>query len=273
MNYKSILVNLDIDGPIVPLIKLAVDLATRFEARLIGFSAADSPLPVAVPESGAIAVEVWERQRKDIEQRFKELRAEVERLAKGSVQVEWREVLDSPTRSLAKMARLADIIVTGSTRGASTGDIYRAVDPGSVVLQTGRPVLVAADGAQRMPAKKAVVAWKDTREARRAVVDAVPLFSLAEEVIVVTIDREPDEGIREGVADVAAFLACHGVKARKEIIETKDESGTLVEFVTSTHADLVVSGAYGHSRVREWVLGGVTRSLLDHVGVNRFMTS
>jgi nucleotide-binding universal stress UspA family protein len=271
MSYKSVLVNLDIDGPVVPLMRFAVDLAARFKARLIGFSAADAPMPVAVPESGLIAAEVWDRQRKDIEQQFKRLHAEMERLAKG--QVEWREVLDSPTRSLAKMARLADIIVTGSTQGASTGDIYRAVDPGSVVLQSGRPVLIAPSAANGLLAKKVVVAWKDTREARRAVVDAVPLLSSAEEVIVVTVDREPDDWTRQGVKDVVAFLSYHGIKARTEVVAARDESEKLLELITSNHADLIVSGAYGHSRVREWVLGGVTRSLLNHTGLTRFMAS
>jgi nucleotide-binding universal stress UspA family protein len=273
MSYKSILVNLDIDGPVASLVRLAIDLAARFNARLIGFAAADAPLPIAVPESGAIAVEAWERQRKDIERRFAELRAETERLAAGSVEAEWRDALDSPTRALAKAASLADLIVTGATRGASTGDIYRAADPGSVVLQTGRPVLVAAGGAERVTAKKAVVAWKDTRESRRAVADAVPLLRLAEEVTVVTVDREPDQSAKAGVVDVASFLARHGIRARTEVIKAKDEGEKLVGFITSSHADLIVSGAYGHSRVREWVLGGVTRSLLDEVRLNRFMAS
>lgn len=273
MSYKSILVNLDIDGPISPLLKLAIDLAGRFKARLIGFSAADAPLPIAVPDSGAIAVDVWERQRKDIEHRFTEMRAEMEKLAANSVQTDWRDVLDSPTRALTKVARIADIIVTASAHGVSTGDIYRAVDPGSAVLQTGRPVLVVAGGAERLSTKRVVVAWKDAREARRAVADAVPLLALADEVIVVSVDREPDDALKEGVKDTAGFLAGHGIKARTEIIAARNEIEKLVDFVAAVNADVIVSGAYGHSRVREWAFGGVTRSLLDQVKINRFMAS
>ncbi|MEQ1955041.1 universal stress protein [Mesorhizobium sp. CN2-181] len=88
-----------------------------------------------------------------------------------------------------------------------------------------------------------------------------------------TVDRDPDDGIHAGVADVAAFLERHGVKARAEVIAAKDESGTLAEFVTSSRADLIVSGAYGHSRLREWAFGGVTRSLLDEARFSRFMSS
>ena len=273
MSYKSILVNLDIDGPVSPLLKLAIDLAGRFKARLIGFSAADAPLPVAVPDSGAIAADIWERQRKDIESRFQEIRAEMEKLATNSVQVDWRCVLDSPTRALTKIARMADIIVTASAQGVSTGDVYRAVDPGSAVLQTGRPILVAASGAERLPAKRIVVAWKDAREARRAIADAVPLLSLADEVIIVSVDREPDNILKEGVADTAAFLAGHGIKVRTEIIVAKDERSKLVDFISDVNADVIVSGAYGHSRVREWAFGGVTRSLLDQTGLSRFMAN
>jgi nucleotide-binding universal stress UspA family protein len=274
MSYKSILVNLDIDGPIIPLVKLATDLASRFDARLVGFCAADAPFPTALaPEGGAIAVEVWQDQKDEIDRRFKELHAHFDNLAAGSVKSEWREVMGNPTRSLASAARLADLIITGAAQGASTGDSYRAVDPGSVAIQAGRPVLVAAGGAERMLAQKAVVAWKDTREARRAVADAVPLLSLADEVVVATVTSESDDWIQEGVDDIVAFLAAHGIKARSEVVTAKDDIGALTEFVTSLGADLVVSGAYGHSRIREWALGGVTRSLLDDVRLSRFMSN
>jgi len=274
MSYKSILVNIDIDGPVAPIVKLAIDLARRSDARLIGFCAGDTPLPTMMgPEGSTIAVEVWQQLKNDIEQRLKAVHGEFDRLAAGSVEAEWREAVGSPTRSLVPVARLADLIVTGATQGASTGDTYRVVDPGNLVLQAGRPVLVAASGVEHVLAKKAVIAWKDTREARRAVADAVPLLLAADQVVVATVDPEPDEWIRAGLEDVVAFLAKHGVKARSEVIAAKDDVGSLSEFVASFQADLVVSGAYGHSRIREWVFGGVTRSLLDETGLNRFMSS
>jgi nucleotide-binding universal stress UspA family protein len=274
MSYKSILVNVDIDGPVAPIVKLAVDLAKRSDARLIGFCAADAPLPTIMgPEGSTIAVEVWQQLKDDIEQRLMAVHAEFDKLVAGSVEAEWREAVGGPTRSLVALARLADLIIAGASQGAYTGDVYRVVDPGSLVLQAGRPVLVAASGVEHVLARKAVIAWKDTREARRAVADAVPLLLAADQVVVATVDPEPDEWIRAGVEDVVAFLAKHGIKARSEVIKAKDDIGSLAEFVTSLHADLIVSGAYGHSRVREWVFGGVTRSLLDEVGLNRFMSS
>lgn len=156
MSYRCILVDLDIDGPIVSIVNLAVGLAKRVEARLIGFCAADVPFPTMgmASEGAAIAVDVWQEQRNEIEGRFKELRAEFEKLATASVELGWREMIGNPTRSLAQAARLANLVITGAQRGASTGDGYRVANPGSVVLQAGRPVLVAADGVEHLLAKR-----------------------------------------------------------------------------------------------------------------------
>ena len=273
MSYKSIMVNIGIDGPMAPIVKLALDLAIRHEARLVGLCAADAPLPLAGPEAGAMAVEVWQQMKDAIGERQRKLHAEFDELVAGSVPSGWRAVLDNPTRALARSARLADLVVTAAPQGAASGNAFRVADPGSAVLQAGRPILVAAEGAEHVLGKTVVVAWKDTREARRAVADAIPLMKLANEVSVVTVDAQPDDWIRAGVDDVAAYLWSHGIKARSEVIKAKDEGESLTRFVTSCRADVVVSGAYGHSRLREWVFGGVTRSLLDTAELNRFMSS
>ena len=233
--------NLDIDGLVVPLLKLAVDLAARFEARLIGFSAADARLPIVGPEGGAVAAEVWAQEREDIDRRLKQLYADL---------TAWRRVPPMwngdkwPAIRPARWPKRRDfLIVTAARNGASTGDAYRFADPGSLVLQAGRPVLVTADGAAHLPAKKVVIAWKDAREARRAVADAVPLLLSADEVTVVTVDREAREDWA-GVADVAAFLLRHGIKARTEVVTAKDEVARLGEFITA----LGLSGCFRRLR-------------------------
>ncbi len=273
MSYKSILVNLDVDGPVVPTIKAALALAQPMGARLIGFCAADAPMPIAGAEASALAAEAWIDMREDIQSRFKQLRERFARLVADVVENDWREALDNPSRSLALESRAADLIVMGAVEGAETGDAYRKADPGSVVLQAGRPLLVVARDSEQVPRKNVVVAWKDTREARRAVADALPLLKAADDVTVVTVTAEKDRWAERSVDDVASFLACHGIKARSEVLESQDESDRLVEFIAASQADLVVSGAYGHSRLREWAFGGVTRSLLDETGLNRFMSS
>lgn len=273
MSYRSILVNLDIDGPVVPVVKAAADLAVRMGARLIGFCSADAPMPMAGPESGALAAEAWIQMRENIESRFSELRGKFGDLSTGTVAAEWREALDNPSRALAQESRAADLIVMGAYEGAATGDAYRRADPGSVALQAGRPLLVVARNAEQIRAENIVVAWKDTREARRAVADALPLLQSADNVTVVAVTARKEPWVEKSIADVEAFLACHGVRAGSEILESPDESSRLVEFITASHADLVISGAYGHSRLREWAFGGMTRSLLDETGLSRFMSS
>ncbi len=273
MTYKSILVNIDIDGPVAPIVKAAIDLAQRHDATLIGFCAADEPLPAAVPESGGIAVTAWTEMRDEIEKRFKEVKAEFEHLTAGSVAAHWRESLASPTASVVNASRRADLVVMSASKGAATGDSYRVADPASVVLRAGRPVLLVSDKVERLRADRIIVAWKDTREARRAIADAVPLLAMAEEVTVVTVAGGADEWIGESLRDAVDFLSAHGVNASPKLIDSKDEYMALFNFIDGSSVDLVVSGAYGHSRLREWVFGGVTRSLLDENRLNRLLSS
>lgn len=273
MSYKSILVNIDIDGPIVPVVNASINLAGRYKAKLIGVCGADAPLPVTGPEGGALAAEVWQQMRDDIDKRFKEVHAEFDRLTSGFVESSWRQYPTNPNHAVVTASRSADLIVMAASRGASTGDSYRVANPASVVLRAGRPLLVVTREAEQVLAKKIVVAWKDTRESRRAVADSIPLLTAAEEVTVVTVAAEADQLVGDGLTDVVAFLAAHGVKARQKLIESPDEYTGLFEFIDTTGADLVVSGAYGHSRLREWAFGGVTRSLLNETGRNRFMSS
>lgn len=273
MSYKTILVNVDIDGPFESVIEAAHDLAQRLDCTLIGLCAADAQLPLAMADGGTLAVELWQKERDETKVEFKRIQAVFDKLTAGSGNTEWRAVLDSPSRAVAGLSRAADLVVMRAAKGASTSDSVRAAAPSSVVLQAGRPVLVLAHGRNRVPLKKAVVAWKDTREARRALADAVPLLAAATEVSVVTVANEIDPSIKRGVTDAVAFLARHGIEASIELIESADEQGKLAGFIAYSGADLVVSGAYGHSRLREWAFGGVTRFLLDKTDVNRFMST
>lgn len=268
MSYKSILVNLDIDGPSSAVIKLASNLAKRFEARLIGLSSADIPPPVVSADGMVFDGESFQLQREEIEKRLQDLRSEFEKQVGGAVETEWRDAVCNPTRFLVDSARAANLIVTASRGGNS----YRAVDVGSVALDAGRPVLVTATDVEHVLAKTVLVGWKDTREARRAVADALPFLVQANEVVVATVVPGPDVSASENLADVAAFLEHQGARARTEVLTDDGNGHRLIEFAKSLHADLVVSGAYGHSRIREWAFGGVTRALLEEDRLNRFMS-
>ncbi len=273
MSYKSILVNLDVDGPIVPVVKAASELAQRSNARLVGLCAADAYLPVTGPEGATLAAEIWQQIRSDEERRFKLRRKEFEALVAGAVETEWRDMLERPSYALVQASRIADLVLVQANSGAATKDTTRRIDPGSVVLQTGRPILLIGTAMESRVGRKVVVAWKDTREARRAVADAMPLLQAADDVVVASVAPTIDQWVRESLDDVVAYLAHHGVTARSETVESYREAESLVELVDRHDADLVVSGAYGHSRLREWAFGGMTRTLLDEIRLNLFMSN
>lgn len=273
MTYKSILLNLDIDGMVAPVIKLGVDLARRFDARLIGLSAADVASPVVMEGGVAFDSEGMMRDLKNIERRIEDLRAEFKSLAGATVETEWRGAVGNPTRLLINSASLADLIVTASPQGASSGNVHRSADLGNLILQAGRPVFVASTNQENFRINKVLVGWKDTREARRAILDAMPFLQMAQEVLVITIDDHATNETWNSLNDVVAFLSFHAVKAKADVFPEKSNGGTIADLAAAMHADLIISGAYGHSRFREWIFGGATRSLLENDRLNRVMSN
>lgn len=270
MSYRSILVNVDIDAFPVSIIKLSVELARKFNASLIGVSAADVPPPVVTPDGMVIDGEMLLAERDAIEKRMVQLEAEFQRLVGGSVAASWRGSVDNPTRYVIEQARAADLVVTNAPLRQNQ---LRSADAASVTLGAGRPVLVAADNAEHLLAKTVLVAWKDTKEARRAVADSLPLLVAANEVVVATIAADPDAYVRGSVDDVLHFLKQHKIAARSEILTGSEDGERLLEVARSLRADLIVSGAYGHSRLREWAFGGVTRALLGQGNISRLMSA
>lgn len=274
MSYRSILVNLDIDRPVEQITHAAVDLASQVGARLIGLCAAQAFLsPFAMQATSYAATSATQQMYRDLEDRMEQVHQEFRALTAGRVEYEWRPEMAAPTQAIVEAARAADLIVMAAGEGAQSGDSYRTADPAGVVLRSGRPVLVAGSLRNAIPAKKIVVCWKDSREARRAVIDAIPLLSLAKDVTVVSVSSEPDASLRKSNADVVSYLGRHNVKARSHISKSADETIGLLQFVDQSGADLIITGAYGHSRLREWVFGGITRFLLDETSRNRFMSS
>ena len=121
-------------------------------------------------------------------------------------------------------------------------------------------------GAAQFKVKRVAVAWKDSREARRAVSDALPFLQRADTVLLVEVcDKEDTASVERRLADVAAWLLRHGVKATASVTAATPNSVDAEQFLglAERHkADLIVAGGYGHSRLGEWVFGGFTRALL-----------
>ena len=275
MIYTTILVQLDIDAPAKPRLMFALDIATRFEADLIALTAAEASSLVSPSESSAAANEVLRRRTLDLEERMKALKEEFLAVVGNNERVSWRVELDDPTRAVALHARAADLVVTGAPAAAAAGNFQRTVDPGALILSAGRPVLFAADSLQTFRGERIVVAWKDCREARRAVVDAMPFLRNAKEVAVFNATEGGAPPDREGTADVVRFLMKHGVQARSQLLKSESSSvgDTILAKAGEAGADLIVAGGYGHSRFREWALGGATRSLLQAGSFHRLLSN
>jgi len=266
MSYKTILVHVETGADSDRRVQLAADLAHQFEARLIGL-AAGFPRPPMDYTGFGFSPELVDMVRDQIKADLETAEAQFRSLTSGAgLNTEWRASFDFPTQEMVHAATAADLLVVGSAKGKLLPDVYRSIDPGDLLMGVGRPVMVAPSGAAQLTERSVMIAWKDTMEARRALADALPFLKRAEDVVLLQV-RESGE--RESADDATAFLAGHGVKVRDEAVKL---DGTTVEAqivyqAQAAKADLVVAGAYGHSRLREWVLGGVTRELLKNDGL------
>jgi nucleotide-binding universal stress UspA family protein len=178
--------------------------------------------------------------------------------------IEWRAALAVPARHVACEARAADIVVVAGD-GKAILDPFAIAGPSDLVLQAGRPLLVVPAAVKWLDLRSSLVAWKDCPEARRAIADSVPLLAKAKEVTVAGIAEEEGDqpALRRQVEDVVGWLSRHGILARGHVPERCGSVVIQLERIAAdTAAGVVVAGAYGHSRFREWVLGGVTQYLV-----------
>lgn len=273
MAYNSVLLHLDIDGPIRPRVAYAKSVALMFDADLIGFCAAEPRYVMRLGESNMAVADELKRQCEAIEASLAAAKAEFVRETENSKRASWRGLIGNPTKLLAINCRAADLIISGPQPDFPL-DTSRSVDLGTLLLSSGRPVLLAPFDFQLPKAEAILIGWKDTREARRAIVDGLPFLTAASRVHVVTVDKNTP-ATRASIDDVVAYLARHGIKAFSEIVDVggANEAEALMETASEFGADLIVSGAYGHSRLSEWAFGGVTRTLLRGKSVNRLLSN
>ena len=264
MSYKDLLVVLDSEAAARERIALAVALAERFSAHLIGLY--PLPTPEAPRHLGyydpALLDPFFAGLRERARSAAVKLREAFDHAAGlRGLSAEWREIPEGPDADPALHARYADLAILGQLDPDRAETELIRPHPEQVALASGRPVLIA---------------WNATREAARAVSDAVPLLTSAELVSVLTID--PHEGPHAHGelpgADITLHLARHGVKAQ---IERTVSGGlpvgeVLLSRAADLGADLIVMGAYGHSRLREVLLGGATRSVLRSMTVPVLMS-
>jgi nucleotide-binding universal stress UspA family protein len=263
MKYKAVLVHVESSIESDVRLHAAVDLARQFDATLIGVGGGeplyiDNSIIAAYDDGSSIRNmdRLDSAELADAEARF--------RMATGLLQsgAIWRSGRDYPDRALQACAAGADLIVASAQRGPKTSTAAVC----DVVLRAGIPVVAVPTNLPAIRTKNIVVAWKNTREARRAVSDALPLLIAAENVTVLCV-CSPTEASADytGLDDVISRLTRHGARAMAKRLERASPTvfDALTKFAEAQSADLIVAGAYGHSRLGEWILGGVTQDLLD----------
>jgi nucleotide-binding universal stress UspA family protein len=264
MTYATLLVHLQSGQSNAALLTVAGQFADRFKAHVIGIAACQ-PLMV-VSGDGMVAGDVYADDQRRITADLQTAQAEFRDALRGrSTWLEWRSevTLMPPASYLSDHARSADLVMTTSVP-SDTFDLSRAANSGSLVMEAGRPVFIVPPDAQPMHFHGALVGWKDTRECRRAAADALPLLKQTERVTVLEIAAIDDlDAAQARVSDVVTWLERHGVMADTRIERANGHDADQLHAVADDlDADILVAGAYGHSRLREWVIGGVTRDLL-----------
>jgi nucleotide-binding universal stress UspA family protein len=266
MTYATVMVSLALEQPNGARLRVAGELAERFEAAIIGVAAAQFAPPLYFTD-GAQAQTLIDQGEASVKKRLAELEAEFRAATSNrGGHVEWRGAMDFPSRFIPREARSADIIVSGGHSPAFS-DAFSLASPKDLVMQAGRPVLVVPDSVAWLDLRSVLVAWKDTPEARRAVADALPLLRKAKNVTVVEVPEQDDShsAALARVTDVVGWLARHGITATARVSEASQDASTadqLNEVADDVGAGLIVAGAYGHSRFRELILGGVTQHLV-----------
>jgi nucleotide-binding universal stress UspA family protein len=266
MTYASVMVSMAVNQPNEARLELAGQLAERFEADLIGIAAAQFTPPLYFTD-GQPAQTLIEEGEASIKHRLAELERQFRAANKNRARnLEWRCAVDFPARYVLQEARCADIIVSGGQSPAFS-DSFTLASPKDLVMQAGRPLLLVPDSAQWLDLRSVLVAWKDTGEARRAIIDALPMLRKAKEVTVAAIPEAATGRLAtiSQVRDVLGWLSRHGIIASERVPEINERENAAVqldEIAGNIGANLIVAGAYGHSRFRELILGGVTQHLV-----------
>ena len=184
MSYAVVMAYVDANSMPEQRVRLAASLAEKFNATLIGLSALAIHPPFLIE-----GVSIQQATAADIVEITNMLTAKGDWFRNIAAidhhRIEWRPVLDYPAEALAREARSADLVVIGQTKGP--GSALGSLDPGEALLKIGRPTLVVPDGVSSLRAEHVVIGWKDTREARQAIQDALPFLHEAARVTVVEI--------------------------------------------------------------------------------------
>ncbi len=267
MSYRTIVVHADRAANAEARIALAAAIASREEAHLVGAAMTGMPRSMLAGRSyegsGVFLADYLRRAEERVQLALEQFKAMADRL--GVQTFEARSSNDDEYAGLCMQARYADLVVLGQAAAAEDNEGSLLPDlPDYVLLNCGRPVLlVPRTGRFPTIGKRVMVAWNGSVEAAKAVTAALPLLRGAEQVTLAVLGNSADTLGESPGADIALYLARHGVNV--EVLrrpEAADPGKAILSLAADFNVDLLVMGAYGHSRFREMMLGGATRTIL-----------
>ncbi|MFZ6747975.1 universal stress protein [Undibacterium sp. Ren11W] len=267
MSYKSLTVFLDNSAGSSRRLSFALALAQRFGAHLHALHLTYSPIIMSDPYAvwAPMLVE-WEESAQAKHDLAKQ--AFLDEAKNAGVAVDWLGFRSDDFRELIAYARASDLIVLGQRNPSEVeGDFGRGF-PENVVLKLGRPaIFLPYIGDTTCNFERVIVAWDGGREAARAMADALPILKEAKQVKILSISEHVDDDHDLPDVDIAAYLAMHGVSVEIERNENiaMAPAAWLLSRAADMDAQLLVMGAYGHSRLTELVFGGVTRAIMTQM--------
>ena len=280
MAYKTVLIHCNDKNCIRRVIAPAVQVAAQAQAHLVGMSVTPPVVIIPTGMPGAPDTMVVDDHCREYRKDNPDMKMAFEAAAVArNLVAEWLEA-DAGSMSVAdtvlQHARTADLVVAAQTDAKWPGSMRLDIAD-RLVIGSGRPVLIIPNvGPQQELGKKVVVAWNGRREAARAVFDALPLLRRADEIKVVWVNPQSESELTQDVpaADICAALARHGVKceATQAVRPHANVGSTLLAVAKDYGADLLVMGCYGHSRLREFVLGGASEHVLRHMTIPVMMS-
>jgi nucleotide-binding universal stress UspA family protein len=275
MSICNVLVHVEPGPGSEARLRYAMSLAETFGAKLTGLSVLVPPTEVAFAMMGdaqlySVAVDAAKESNVSA-------RAMFDRVTNGcAVALKWCNASGLPEEVVAAEAGCNDLVIIGRDDRLELEESFYRLAPADIVLGCGRPVIILPDAApEKFCGDRILVGWRGTPEAARAIHDALPFLRRAKEVMLVAIgDGAAPVRYEASLDEVAAHLRAHGAPVTQRIVAA-DGLGAgerLIALAAEMAADLIVCGGYGHSRFREWVLGGATRSLLHDGAVPCLMS-
>lgn len=275
-DFKTVLVPVS-DGDSAAPLDTAFGLAAVFGAHVVGLHVRTDPTS-AVPlvgegMSGGMVEEMMSLAERQAAERAAKARATFDAAcARHDVPqataptpgptAQWEDVTGREEEAVAWRGRLSDLVVMG--RPAEGLDTPSLLTLNAALMESGKPLLLAPPAAPATIARHVAVAWNGSAEAGRAVAFALPLMQRAEAVTILTLTEDTRTLSAPG-GELAAFLSWHGITAQVQVVHAGAHAGSvLLEQCAALGADLLVMGAYTHSRLRQLILGGVTRHILSH---------